>query len=112
MEWASCLFRVGEDSLIPWLTTDWVLSQFSEKLAVARRIYEKYIREEKEEGHQREYHQGSEMDSRILGDDLFIDRVLGPKRSVLKSKIGLEGICGCFVCFGCFGVGPSKIAEI
>ncbi len=77
---------------IPWLTTDWVLSQFSEKLAAARRIYEKYIGEGKEEGYQAEYHQGSEMDSRILGDDRFIDRVLGPKRSAPKSKIGLERI--------------------
>jgi REP-associated tyrosine transposase len=85
---------------IPWLTTDWVLLQFSERLVVARRIYEKYVAEGKEEGHQAEYHQGSEMDSRILGDDRFIDRVLGPKRSVSKSKIGLEGIwrevCGCY----------------
>ena len=26
---------------IPWLTTDWVLAQFSDKLAAARRIYQK-----------------------------------------------------------------------
>ena len=40
------------------------------------------------------------MDSRILGDDRFIDRVLGPKRSMPKSKIGLEDIwsevCKCY----------------
>ena len=85
---------------LPWLTTDWVLSQFSDKLAAARRIYEKYVAEGKEGGHQSEYHRGSDTDSRILGDDRFIDRVLGPKRSMPKSKIGLEGIwkdvCKCY----------------
>jgi putative transposase len=77
---------------IPWLTTDWVLSQFSDKLAVARRFYEKFVSEGKEGGHQAEYHRGSDRDSRILGDDSFIDRMLGSKRSFTKPKIGLEGI--------------------
>jgi chromosomal replication initiation ATPase DnaA len=67
---------------------------------VARRIYEKYVGEGKGGGHQQEYHQGSDTDSRILGNDCFIGRVLGPKRSMLKSKLGLEGIwrevCKCF----------------
>jgi len=85
---------------IPWLTTDWVLSQFSDKLATARRIYEKYVGEGKEGGHQPEYHRGSDTDSRILGDDHFIDLVLGSKRSMAKCKIGLEGIwrevCKCY----------------
>jgi putative transposase len=83
-----------------WLTTGWVLSQFSEKLVVARRIYEKYVAEGKEEGHQEDYHQGSEMDSRILGDEQFIDRVVGLKRSMAKSRRGFEGIwrevCRCY----------------
>jgi putative transposase len=77
---------------ISWLTTDWVLSQFSERLGAARRIYGKYVGEEKEGGHRQEYHRGSEMDSRILGDDYFIDRVLGTKRLMARSKRGLEGI--------------------
>jgi putative transposase len=85
---------------ISWLTTGWVLSQFSEKLVVARRIYEKYVAEGKEEGHQEDYHQGSEMDSRILGDEQFIDRVVGLKRSMAKSRRGFEGIwrevCRCY----------------
>jgi putative transposase len=86
--------------MIPWLSTDWALSQFSGKLAVARRIYEKYVAEGREEGHQPEFHRGSEMDSRILGDEGFLDRVLGAERSMPKLKIGLEAIwrevCRCY----------------
>ena len=91
---------------IPWLTTDWVLSQFSDKLAAARRIYEKYVAEEKGGGHQQEYHQGSVTDSRILGNDRFVDRMLGPKRSMPKSRIRLEGIWG-EVC-KCYSVEESE----
>ena len=32
------------------------------------------------------------MDSRILGDEHFIDRVLGRKRSMARSRRGLEGL--------------------
>ena len=39
-------------------------------------------------------------DSRILGNDRFVDRMLGPKRSGPKFGIGLEGIwrevCKCY----------------
>jgi len=85
---------------IPWLTTDSVLSQFSDRLAAARRIYRNYVSQGKEGGHQPQYHRGSDTDSRILGDEAFIDRVVGPKRSMPKSKIGVEGIwkevCKCY----------------
>ncbi len=67
--------------------TGWVLSQFSDKSAAGRRISEKYVaegKEGKEGGHQQEYHQGPDMDSGILGNERFVDRVLGPKRSMLK----------------------------
>jgi len=64
---------------IPWLTTDWVLSQFSKRLSVARRTYMRFIEEGKGGGHQEEYHRGSDTDSRILGDDTFIGRVLDEK---------------------------------
>ncbi len=62
---------------IPWLTTDWVLSQFSDKLAAARRIYEKYVAEEKGGGHQPEYHQGSATDSRGMAAWLVLESGAG-----------------------------------
>jgi hypothetical protein len=77
---------------IPWLTTDWVLSQFSGKLAAARGAYERFLWEQKGGGHQEEYHRGSEIDSRILGDDTFIDRVLSQKDAVPRRKVKLEGV--------------------
>jgi putative transposase len=78
--------------VIPWLTTDWVLSQFSERGSSARRAYGRFIQDGKKEGNRKEYHVGSGTDSRILGDDQFIDRVLekGERRS--RHRVSLDGI--------------------
>src|SRR3972149_5001982 len=72
---------------IPWLTTDWVLSQYSRRLSLARRAYRRFVHEGKGGGYQEEYHRGSGTDSRILGDDDFIDRVLGEKPMRPRPKV-------------------------
>ena len=77
---------------ISWLTTDWVLSQFSRRLGVARRTYERFVLEGKGERRQKEYHTGSALDSRILGDDTFVDRVLGQKKGMRRPRVGLGGL--------------------
>jgi REP element-mobilizing transposase RayT len=77
---------------IPWLTTDWVLSQFSERLSNARRTYEKFILDGKGIGHQDQYYRGIGADSRILGDDNFIDRVLSQKEAMPRPKISLDKV--------------------
>jgi putative transposase len=78
--------------VIPWLTTDWVLSQFSEKESSARRAYGRFIQDGKKEGYRKEYHVGSGTDSRMLGDDQFIGRVLekGERRS--RHRVSLDRI--------------------
>ena len=74
---------------IPWFTTDWVLSQFSKKVSVARRAYMKFVQEGMGGGRQEEYYRGSDADSRILGDDTFIERVLDEKQ---KHRVSLDKI--------------------
>ena len=59
----------------------------------ARRAYRRFVLEGKEEGRRAEYHQGSDADSRILGDDTFIDRVLGQKQAMgARSRVSLAGV--------------------
>ncbi len=77
---------------IPWLTTDWVLSQFSEKVSVARRAYMKFVQEGMQGGRQEEYYRGSDADSRILGDDTFIERVLDEKEKKQRHRASLDKI--------------------
>ena len=89
--WSSYRAYLGLET-IPWLTTDWVLFQFSKRLSVARRAYMRFIQEGKGGGHQEEYHRGSDTDSRILGDDTFIGRVLDEKQMKQRQKVSLDKI--------------------
>jgi putative transposase len=77
---------------IPWLTTEWVLSMFSSRKDRARRGYRGFVDEGRDGGHQGEYGKGSEEDSRILGDTIFIDNILGQSRERLKRSVTVEKI--------------------
>ncbi len=61
--------------IIPWLTTDWVLSIFSNKINLARKKYRAYIAEGLTERRREEFHKGM-AEGRILGDDTFADNAL------------------------------------
>jgi REP element-mobilizing transposase RayT len=64
---------IGQETL-PWLTTDWVLSQFAQRLKTARIRYSEFVTSGRDEGHRQEFHSGTSQ-GRILGDDTFIERV-------------------------------------
>ena len=62
--------------VLPWLETDWVLSQFAKRLKTRRQRYEAFVRAGKEEGYRQEFHHGGE-DGRVLADNRFLEQVLG-----------------------------------
>jgi REP element-mobilizing transposase RayT len=78
--------------IIPWLTTDWVLAQFGKSELRARREYGKFVHLGKDDGHRQEFHSGAANDSRILGDDTFIDNVLVQANEKPQRPVRLEEI--------------------
>jgi putative transposase len=71
---------------IPWLTTDWVLAQFSGRVLAARRAYARFVLEGKGEEPRAEYQKGSDADSRIFGDGTFSYRQMkGSGRGNIES---------------------------
>lgn len=72
--WSGHLAYLGRGE-IPWLTTDWVLSQFSPNLTSARQGYEEYVLNHLEEGKQAKYHSGT-VEGIILGEDHFAEEAL------------------------------------
>jgi putative transposase len=80
---------------IPWLTTDWVLSMFSSNVKRARREYGKFVEEGKGGGHQREFGRGSAIDSRFLGDEIFIDKVFVQSHERRRRKVTVGEIVSC-----------------
>jgi len=91
--WSGHRAYLGRE-VIPWLTTDWVLSQFSKRVSPARRAYGRFIQDGKKGSYRKEYHVGSRTDSRILGDDQFIDRVLEKEEKKSRRRVSLDRIIG------------------
>jgi hypothetical protein len=72
--WSGHHAYLGNEDL-PWLTTEWVLSQFSTEISQARKGYFEFVLAGLDECRRSEFHSGS-LEGRILGDDCFADEVL------------------------------------
>jgi len=70
--WSGHRAYMGQETL-PWLTTEWVLSQFGRRLKTARARYGEFVHIGRKEGHRQEFHEGT-SGGRILGDDSFVER--------------------------------------
>jgi len=72
--WSSHPIYSGNVS-VPWMTTDWVLSQFAKQKGRAIKLYRDFVLAGKKEGHKKEFHQGK-REGRILGEDRFAEEAL------------------------------------
>lgn len=61
--------------LMPWFTTDYVLSMFSTDAEQARKAYDSFVKDGIGEGKRNEFHSGT-CEGRILGSDSFTDEIL------------------------------------
>ena len=97
--WSGHRAYLGRE-VIPLLTTDWVLTQFSKRELPARKAYRRFIQDGKKGTYRKEYHMGSGTDNRILGDDQFVDRVLEKEEKRSRRRVSLDRIilevCQCF----------------
>jgi len=71
--WSSHHAYLGKEFL-PWLTTDEVLSRFGTAESRARAGYASFLFDGLGEGHRPEFHGKGETDSRLLGDDHFLEK--------------------------------------
>jgi len=92
--WSGHRAYLGKEFL-PWLTTEWVLGQFGKSVVKARAAYREFVFEGLGEEHRPEFHGGKE-DSRLLGDDNFMDKCLarhGDKRLYLTMRAIVDTVC-------------------
>ncbi len=75
--WSSHSAYLGK-SEIPFLTTSLVLGQFGDKLPVACKNYLDFVNKGMSEDHREEFYAG-QVDSRMLGDENFVDNILNRK---------------------------------
>ena len=88
--WSGHRAYMGHEKL-PWLTTEWVLSQFAQRLKTARRRYGEFVKYGRDEGHRQEFHSGT-SEGRILGDDRFVERVFTESDQGEKKAVTLDEI--------------------
>lgn len=72
--WSGHNAFLGKETLT-WLTTNWTLEQFGKSLAKARTGYRAFVLDGLGEKYRPEFH-GTGADSRLLGDDNFMDKCL------------------------------------
>jgi putative transposase len=75
--WSSHRAYMGEEAQ-PWVTTDWVLGQFGIRLGVARARFAAFVEAGRAEGHSEMFYGGKD-DSRVVGEEDFVKKVLPRK---------------------------------
>ena len=72
-----------------WLTADWVLGHFGDRVGTARRRYQRFVAQGLDEGHRSDFHAGPE-DTRVLGDEQFTQTVLSCGESLQAAKVTVD----------------------
>lgn len=92
--WSGHRGYLGKE-ILPWLTTDWMLAQFGKSVAKARAAYTAFVLDGLGEERRPEFH-GAGIDSRLLGDDNFMDKCLsgtGRRALRLTAQQIIEKVC-------------------
>ncbi len=77
---------------IPWLTTDWVLSQFDHRSKRARKRYERFVTKGVGSEQPTPFHRGGDVDTRVLGEETFVNQVLSRAITPVPKPPSLESI--------------------
>ncbi|KAF0215775.1 MAG: hypothetical protein FD174_4021 [Geobacteraceae bacterium] len=86
--WSSHRAYLGKEA-IPWVTVDPTLSSFGKLRDVARKNFHQFVIEGINEGHRPEFHGLAAIDSRLLGDEPFVESVLAQSEEVSARQVGM-----------------------
>jgi len=87
-EWCGHQAYLGKVN-IAWLTSDSVLALFGSAVDVARNRYSSFVNDGMNEKHRSEFHEGGD-DSRILGEDVFLQQVISQVEDIAPMKISID----------------------
>jgi chromosomal replication initiation ATPase DnaA len=88
--WSGHRAYLGSE-VLPWLTTEWVLSLLGRATDSARKAYRQFVADGMDAGRRIEFHSGT-CEGRILGDDDFAEKALcnsnqPPQRKCTLSEV-------------------------
>lgn len=88
--WSGHRAYLGSE-VLPWLTTEWVLSLLGRRTDSARKAYRQFVADGMGEERRNEFHSGT-CEGRILGDDGFADDALHKANQLRKREWTLPEI--------------------
>jgi len=103
--WSGHRAYLGLEEL-PWLSTEWLLGHFAKRKDAARRRYAKFVGDGIGEGHREDFH-GGESDTRVLGDERFVERVLAKSSACERPDLTLADVEGKVV--KVYGLKPAQL---
>ena len=89
--WSSHCAYLGSDP-VSWLSSEYVLSHFSSDLEQARCQFAEFVADRISEGHREEFYGKGSIDSRIIGEDRFVENVLIQSDPLPECKPSLEEV--------------------
>ena len=92
-QWSSHQAYIGAVQ-ISWLNTDHLLAQFSDDRNNARVLFEEYVGSRGSQGHREEFYGKESQDSRVIGEDGFVEQILEQADALPLKKPGLEVVLG------------------
>lgn len=91
--WSSHRAFCGKEA-IDWLTTEFVLGCMSHVESAARQKFAEFVVDGIANGHRPEFHGGSGIDSRLLGDDTFAGKVLDEAERCCRMIVPIDKFLG------------------
>jgi len=88
--WSSHRAYLGLENF-PWLTTNWIYSQFAQHSDESRKGYEQFVADGLHDGYRPEFHRGS-FEGRALGEDRFIEEALARAEEPINGHPSIESI--------------------
>ena len=89
--WSSHRVYLGHET-IPWLNPDSVLCRFSGNLEHARRSFNKFVVGRIGEGHREQFSEKGNLDSRLIGEEHFVEKVLREANSLPLRRPSMEAV--------------------
>jgi REP element-mobilizing transposase RayT len=87
--WSSHRSYLGIEQ-IPWLQPEYVLGYFSLDLEQARRRFAEFVTERNGDGHREDFYGKESSDSRLMGEDRFVENVLMQTETLPVVKPGID----------------------
>ena len=106
--WSSHRAYVGKED-IPWLTIDLALSSFGKRRPGAQRKFHQFVLDGVDEGHRPEFHGLSAVDSRLLGDEPFVESNLALSDEVLSRPIAMTKLMAAVCRY--YQISPNELKE-